>query len=207
MTMETVRTLPPGYQLASRFSMQDNRLLLIMNIAGFFLLVLFGWLFTAAALWLRPADAETFLQIRWEGFSAIGSIALVLVIIFATIVVHEAVHGLGFILLAKAKPIFAFRGVYAYAAAPGWYIPRDRYLTIGLAPFILISLMGVVLMAFVPPVWIAPLVLVCVINASGAVGDLWVAVLLLRQPFNALAHDGGDEISIYARSTGGPFFE
>ncbi len=195
--MNAVQTLPENYRRSAGFSMKDRSMLLKMNIAGFFLLVLFGWLFTAAAVYLRPDEATTFLLLKWEGVSGILTIAIVLALMFVTIVVHEAIHGLGFILLAKARPIFAFRGVYAFAAAPDWFIPRDPFLVIGLAPLVVISLVGVALMAIAPAAWIAPLVLVCVVNASGAVGDLWVAVLLLRHPPEALSNDTGDEITIY----------
>ena len=195
--MNAVQTLPKNYRRSAGLSMKDRSMLLKMNIAGFFLLVLFGWLFTAAAVYLRPDEATTFLLLKWEGVSGILTIAIVLALMFVTIVVHEAIHGLGFILLAKARPIFAFRGVYAFAAAPDWFIPRDPFLVIGLAPLVVISLVGVALMAIAPAAWIAPLVLVCVVNASGAVGDLWVAVLLLRHPPEALSNDTGDEITIY----------
>ena len=196
--MNALQTLPENYRLSAGLNMKNLGLQLKMNIAGFFLLVLFGWLFTAAAVYLRPDDAATFLLLKWEGVSGILTIVIVLALMFVTIVAHEGIHGLGFILLAKARPIFAFRGVYAYAAAPEWFIPRNPYLAIGLAPFVGISLVGVALMAIVPAAWIAPLVLVCVVNASSAIGDLWVAVLLLRQPQEALSNDTGDEIKIYA---------
>ena len=196
--MNALQTLPENYRLSAGLNMKNLSLQLKMNIAGFFLLVLFGWLFTAAAVYLRPDDATTFLLLKWEGASGILTIVIVLALMFVTIVVHEGIHGLGFILLAKVRPIFAFRGVYAYAAAPDWFIPRDPYLVIGLAPFVGISLVGVALMAIVPAAWIAPLVLVCVVNATGAIGDLWVAALLLRQPPEALSNDTGDEINIYA---------
>lgn len=196
--MNALQTLPENYRLSAGLNMKNLGLQLKMNIAGFFVLVLFGWLFTAAAVYLRPDDATTFLLLKWEGASGILTIVIVLALMFVTIVVHEGIHGLGFILLAKVRPIFAFRGVYAYAAAPDWFIPRDPYLVIGLAPFVGISLVGVALMAIVPAAWIAPLVLVCVVNATGAIGDLWVAALLLRQPPEALSNDTGDEIKIYA---------
>lgn len=201
--MSALQTLPENYRLSAGLNMKNLGLQLKMNIAGFFLLVLFGWLFTAAAVYLRPDDATTFLLLKWEGVSGILTIVIVLALMFVTIVVHEGIHGLGFILLAKVRPIFAFRGVYAYAAAPDWFIPRDPYLVIGLAPFVGISLVGVALMAIVPAAWIAPLVLVCVVNATGAIGDLWVAVLLLRQPPEALSNDTGDEIKIYAPASPG----
>lgn len=183
--------------MAGKFSIRDQGLMLKMNVLGFLLLILFGWLFTAAALRLRPTEADTFLTLRWSGFEGVWTIVFVLALMFVTIVVHEAIHGLGFYLLASARPVFAFRGIYAYAAAPGWYIPRNRFLLIGMAPLVVISLLGVILMMWVPATWIAPLVLICVVNASGAVGDIWVTFMLLRQPPESYAHDMGETIEIH----------
>ena len=195
--MDATRTLPENYHLSAGFNLKDRKMLLIMNAAGLVLLVLFGWLFTKLAIWLRPADATAFMTLKWEGIGIFLTIVIVLAILFVTITIHEAIHGLGFYALANAKPVFAFRGAYAYAAAPNWYIPRNKYLVTALAPFVLISVIGVGLMTIAPATWIAPLVLACVINASGAVGDLWVALLLLRQPPEALSNDAGDEIKIF----------
>ena len=195
--MNATRTLPENYALSAGFNLKDRRMLLIMNIGGLVLLIFFGWLFTKLAILLRPADAAAFLILRWEGIGAFLTIVIVLAILIVTITLHEAIHGLGFYVLANARPIFAFRGAYAYAAAPDWYIPRNKYLVTALAPFVVISLIGIGLIPVVPATWIAPLVLACVINASGAVGDLWVALLLLRQPPDALSNDRGDEIKIF----------
>jgi len=198
VTIQVRRSLPENYRMAGKFSIRDQGLMLKLNVLGFLLLVLFGWLYTAAAVWMRPTEADTFLTLRWTGFEGVWTIVFVLALMFVTIVVHEAIHGLGFYLLASARPVFAFRGVYAYAAAPGWYIPRNRFLLIGMAPLIVISLLGLILMLVVPASWIAPLVLICVVNASGAVGDIWVTLILLRQPPGSYAHDMGETIEIYA---------
>jgi len=205
--MGSTQTLPDNYQLASSFSMKDRRLLLWANLIGLVLLVFFGWLFISIALTLRAKDAAAFLSLQFEGLGALLTIAVVLAVIFVTITLHEAIHGLGFLWLAHARPIFAFRGAYAYAAAPGWYIPRNPYLVIGLAPLVVISLLGIGLIAFAPTPWLAPVLLACVVNASGAVGDLWVAVLLLRKPSTALASDLGDEIKIYVPTESLPVSE
>jgi hypothetical protein len=195
--MAAVKDLPENYRLAAGFSAKNTRSLLVMNLIGVGLLILSGWFYIVLAVRLRPAEAASFFTFNYEGVGALVTIGAALAILFVTITLHEAVHGLGFILLARVRPVFAFRGAYAYAAAPEWYIPRNPYLVIGLAPFVLLSLAGAGLIAVVPASWVAPLVLACVTNASGAVGDLWVAVLLLRQPVSALARDQGDEIGIY----------
>lgn len=192
------RSLPENYVLRVRFSARDQRTMLAINAAGFVLLFLFGWLFIVAALWLRPEDTTAVLSSNWGGWKPLAAIIGVLLLSGITIYLHEAIHGLGFWLATRTRPVFGMRSVYAYAAAPEWYIPRDPYLLIGLAPLLSISIIGIFLIAFVPGMLIGPILVVLVMNASGAVGDLWVAVLLLRQPADALACDSGEEVKIYA---------
>lgn len=198
--MQAVRTLPENYQLHAHLDVKDQRTMLLMNIFGLVLLILFGGLFFGAAAWLRPLDmgnAFTFSYSGWELLLAAGKYLL---IILVTMVIHEAIHGLGFVWLANIHPVFAFKGAYAYAAAPGWYLPRNPYLMIGLAPVVMITLLALIGLAFVPAQWITALLFAAIFNATGAVGDLWVAWLLLRSPQSSLSTDSGDEISIYSPS-------
>lgn len=195
--MHTTQTLPANYRLAAEVSMKNSGLLVKLNIAGFFLLIFFGWLFSAAVFWLRPGEAASALVLNFSGVEGIGRLLFVLLIIFAVIVLHEGVHGLGFIYFAGTRPTFGFRWVYAFAAAPNAYIPRDRYLPIALGPLVVISVLGAASMAVVPPQWLMPLVLACVVNASGSVADLWVTWLLLRLPKETLALDLGEKIELY----------
>ncbi len=195
--MDTMQTLPANYRLASAISMKDQRLLIKLNIAGFFLLILFGWLFSAAAFWLRPNEAAASLTFEFSGAGGLLTVLVVLIITFVTIVLHEGIHGLAFMIFAKVRPTFGFRWVYAFAAAPGYFIPRNRYLPVALAPLVVISLLGVALMAVVPAQWLTAILLACVVNASGSVADLWVVWLLLRLPPKALASDLGEAIELY----------
>lgn len=195
--MDTTQTLPPNYRLAAAISMKDNRLLFKLNVAGFFLLIVFGWLFSAAAFWLRPDVAAASLILDLGDAGGLRTILVVLLITFVTIVLHEGIHGLAFIVFGKVRPTFGFRWIYAFAAAPGNFIPRDRYLPVALAPLVVLSLVGVALMAVVPAQWLTAILLACVVNASGSVADLWVAWLLLRLPAEALASDLGEKIELY----------
>lgn len=195
--METLQTLPANYHPHAEFTMKDNRRLVIMNIAGLFLVVIFGWLFSAAAFWLRPAEAASALVFNLTGAGGLWGVAVVLIITIATITLHEAVHGLTFIFISRARPVFGFRWVYAFAAAPGYYIPRNRYLPVALAPLVVISVLGVALMTVVPANWLIGIILMCVVNASGSIGDLWVSWMLLRLPDGVLAHDQGETITFY----------
>ncbi len=196
--MQSTRILPDNYRQIHHLSIANTRVMLAMNIVGLVLLVAFGWLFLLITAWLRPQDIGQFSSITWSGWSPLIFILEMVVIVLVVLVVHEAIHGLGFLLLARVRPVFAFRGTYAYAAAPGWYIPRPRYFPIALAPLVVISLVCIWLIAIVPAQMLAGVILAAVMNASGAVGDIWAAVLLLRSPAECLSIDAGDEIDIYA---------
>jgi hypothetical protein len=62
---------------------------------------------------------------------------------------------------------------------------------------VLISLAGVVLFAFASPAWLLPTWFVLIMNAGGAVGDLFVAGWLICQPPGCFAQDRGDAVTLY----------
>ncbi len=59
-------------------------------------------------------------------------LAYLLGVLIVTLVLHELVHGLCFWSFTRDRPRFGWKLIYAYAAAPGWYLPRGRYLTVAL---------------------------------------------------------------------------
>jgi hypothetical protein len=120
---------------------------------------------------------------------------------FLVLVLHEIVHGFFFWIFTKTRPLFAFKGAYAYAAAPDWYFPRSKYLVIGLAPLVVISLAGILMMPVFPLQWMWLLLVALVMNASGAVGDLAVCAWLLLKRNTLLIRDFGDVIHIYSKTS------
>ncbi len=91
--------------------------------------------------------------------------------------------------------------MYAFAALPrDCYLPRNPYVVVALAPLVLLSLLGLLLLPMLPPAAIPTLWLVLTANAVGAVGDLVVAGWLLTFPRTVLAQDAGDRMSLYALS-------
>ncbi len=197
---KSVHTLPAGYVERGRFTLKSRSTLLMLNLFGLGLVLASAWFFIAIASFLRPeAEGEVFV-FRVEGLSTLITFASLLLTLVFTLILHEAVHGLGFRLLAGVKPQFAFRGTYAYAAAPGWFIPTEIYFWIGIAPLVVLSLLAIGLIAIVPLSALTYVILAAVMNFSGAVGDLWVAVQLLRAPRGSLALDQGDDITLYAPS-------
>lgn len=205
--MKPLRQLPENYIEIGSLNLEKNtRALLILNLIGAGLLVLSGWLFIRAAFWLRPDEAGQ--VIRMSDYFSIGLsqalrwIALLLAITAGMLLLHEAIHGLFFWLFTKMRPVFGIGPGYAYAAAPGWFLPGRQYLVVGLAPLVVISVMSFLLLAVAPPGWFLPVILFASFNASGAVGDIAVAIWLLRQSRECLANDRGDAVTLYKPVTG-----
>ncbi|MEN6480923.1 MAG: DUF3267 domain-containing protein [Anaerolineaceae bacterium] len=200
--MNATRTLPEDYRPVATFDLKtDRRLLLILNGASLAVAYLFYRLSLAILPWLRP-EVTFSVDLNDAGIDKIMlAILVLLVIVTVTILLHESIHGLFFWIFTRSKPEFAFKGAYAYAKVPGWYLRRNAYLTTGLAPLVLITLLGFILLKFVIPEWLPGVLVAIVFNAAGAVGDIAVAIWLLTQPKECLAADDGDAVTLFVPET------
>lgn len=198
--MRATQVLPANYHSIGTLDVaHDRRLLIIFNIAGVVLLGVSGWLFFRAIFLVRPSLATTGMgelsvssPVQW-----ITLIAAILALTALHIILHEAVHGIFFWIFTRSRPRFAFRWAYAYAAAPGWYIPRNPFFVTTLAPLVVLSLAGLLVIAVAPLAWVLPAWFIITMNASGAVGDLAVAAWLVRQPPDCLVQDRGDAVTLF----------
>ena len=195
--MNATRTLPPGYQLCLELDLSKNgRLLVWLNLAGLALLVPAGWLLLRLTARLRPEFSLT--GWLWDDpAGALLKIAALLAGFTAVIVIHELIHGLFFWIFTGERALYGFRGAYAFAAAPGWYIPRRPYLVVALSPLVGITLAGALLIPWVSPFWLGVLIISLLVNISGAIGDLAVAGWLLHRGRGALVNDHGDALTAY----------
>lgn len=195
----STQALPEGYQKSHEFNLKkDIKLLLGLNLIGFVLLILCINVLAWYSNLVRPAGSL-------EGFS--GSIegtggilvfsGMLLLVIVLMVLLHEAVHGLFFWIFTHRIPVFAVRLSYAYAAAPGCYLPRGRYIVVGLAPLVILTLAGLALIPFVSSDLLFFLVLFTALNFAGAVGDIWVVGWLLRKSPAVLIQDFGDRIVVF----------
>jgi hypothetical protein len=122
----------------------------------------------------------------------------VIVLQVVMIVLHEAVHGAFFWLFTRERPRFGLHLPFAaYAAAPDWLLLRFQHLVVGLAPFAVITLLGLALLPVAPPLVVSALLLVIVTNAAGSTGDFLMAAWLLMQPADVLVQDTGAAITTY----------
>ena len=199
--MQPTQTLPPNYRPIWTIDLKNNlRAILWLNLLGLGLFILAAWAFTQALYLLRPAEGRAGLaaSLDFQGIGDILQAGLAFLALYALmIVVHEAFHGVFFWVFTRQRPVFALSWAYAYAAAPGWYLPRNPYLVTAVAPLAGISLLALLALAFGPPGWFLPALVVAASNAGGAVGDVWVIVWLLRQPPTCYAQDRGDAVTLF----------
>jgi hypothetical protein len=202
------RTLPEGYDLFRTLDLiKDRKLLLILSVAslGLFLAIWAGVVWLMQRLRLDFAAGFASFEIT---LSAIGGVLLPLLllvgVISAMVILHEAIHGVCFWLFTGGRVKFAFKGAYAYAAAPDWYLEKLPYMVVSLAPLVLITIVGLMALVWAPANWVAPLMLLIAMNASGAVGDMFVFYLLARMPGDMLVQDFGEGMMLFTRSASHP---
>ncbi len=123
-----------------------------------------------------------------------------LLLIVLTIVLHELIHG-AVMSIYGGKPRYGvglshFVLPYAYATSSKVFT-RNQFLQITLAPFVLISVLGVLLMVLLRIPWLA---IALAINAAGAIVDIWVSSIVWRYPRHILAEDTAIGLRIYGKS-------
>lgn len=190
-----VKTLPADYTLYHTLDLSHWKLMLAMNLAGIVLLFVFGWLFLGAAALLHPE----YFMLELQRLARMLSIGAFLLTITAVVVLHELCHALFFWWFTRERPKIGFNLMYAYAAAPGWYFPRNQFWLIGAAPLLLITIGGMLWLAAADFLTLPIVVLALTINAAGSVGDMLVIGWLLTQPADALVQDDGVQIVLYRK--------
>jgi hypothetical protein len=201
--MQVTQTLPINYREAGKFDLRDNRRLMVgLNLVGLVLMLFFGFMFLVLMVRLRPGLAQTMVWLEVRSLTVfVRLLVSILLLSIGFVVLHEAVHGFFFWLYTRSRPLFAFHWTYAYAAAPDWFMPRNRFLVVALAPLLIITAAGLLMMLLVPVDWLLAIWFVLTMNAAGAVGDLYIALRLAVSPESTLIQDRGDAITWYVERT------
>jgi hypothetical protein len=196
--MHATRILPSNYHHQKTLDLSNSRIVLWLNLAAIPLLFLFGWFFGRVFILFRSINP--FPNGFWgvvTTFSIWDLIALIFSIIIM-LVFHELIHGLFFWLFTHERPKFALKSGYAFAAAPEWYLPKFQYIIVGLSPFVLISIICIVLVTFMPSQTVPYLLVIATFNAAGALGDMIVVAWVFWQSNTILMRDQGDIFSSFA---------
>jgi len=182
--------------------LKNKRVFWILQIAGTLLFFAFGGFFVWYTVQVRSALFQS--GILADLAAAMGNASLILFLLemigctAVVLLAHELVHGAFFWIYSRSRPVFGLRLGYAYAAAPGWFFPSRQYLVIALAPLVFISILGMLLVAVLPAGALPLLLFGLVVNASGAVGDIWIAYKVVRERRPIVIEDLGDGMNFYA---------
>jgi hypothetical protein len=162
-----------------------------MNILGIFPLVISGLIFSWLAFNLGKLPLGEFRL-------GLGEMGLVLAGVILTLGLHELTHGLAMQMFgAKPKYGMMWQGML-YATSPGYAYPRNNYVVIALAPFIFLSILVVLGMWLLQgTLWVALLGICGIVNATGAIGDMWITSIVLRYAPTALVMDERDGIRVF----------
>jgi len=196
--MPATKILPTNYHHLKTLDLSKARVVLWLNLAAIPLLFIFGWLFSRLVVLLRTINP--FPKDFWgvlSAFSGWNILALIFSIIFM-VVFHELVHGIFFWLFTRERPRFALKAGYAFAAAPDWYLPGSQYIIVGISPFVVISILSIIIATFVASSIVPFILLIATLNAAGALGDMFVVAWVSKQPGTILVRDEGDTFSSFA---------
>lgn len=190
--IRTSGSLPDDYREVLYWGLAEKPGRVIsLQIVGSLFFVIAGLAFFALAFSLGKLPAS---------FS-FGLSELILLIAGAvlTVVLHELTHG--WVMRSfGARPSYGilWNKLMFYATSPGYAYPRNAYMCIALAPLVLISALAVLGIALLQgTLWPALLALCGSINAGGAIGDIWVTIILLRYPAAARVMDERDGVRVF----------
>jgi hypothetical protein len=185
--------LPPEYHFNSRlFDDLSGRppwmWLLVGNLSA---LVPLGA--AVLLLWL-PYQVYAAVGAPWAAFAAppwgtVGDVLWAVGLCALLMIAHEVLHTVVLRVFGyQARMGWAFGYLYATLGA-GQYLRRNDYLAMTLAPLTVLSLVGGVLVPFLPAALGHGLVYALLLNAAASIGDLWVAWRVVSHPHAALFAD------------------
>jgi hypothetical protein len=207
-SVQATTTLPANYRRQATVDLSKSGMAVAgAIISGIVLLIAVGWLFVQFTDLVRPTALGTseFRDILTLSNDGGGSFTipsqLVIDCVVALVLVpltHELVHGLFCWWFAGQRPTVGIKGLGVYvAAAAEVHLPRNQYLVVGIAPLLLLTLAGLLLVTIVPVVVVPILVLFVAFNAAGAAGDLLMVARLLSYSPDTLMQDDGSGVIVY----------
>jgi len=190
-----VTMLPPNYREVHYMSVNEHGVLLWLNVLSLIPLVISGLLvFGALLVYHEEMGAPLVISVLPDDIPSLAGVALML----AVLPLHEWIHGL-VIQRCGHKPRYGVKLFVLFATSDGALFRRDEFIRVAMAPLAVISTAGALIMLFLPlgiARWIA---LAVIVNAAGAIGDLWMTMVALRYDRSSLIRDEEDSMRIFAR--------
>ncbi|MEM7332879.1 MAG: DUF3267 domain-containing protein [Chloroflexota bacterium] len=182
--------LPENATYYHRFIMANWKFNLVVNVGSIFLLIIAGWVFLGLAIATKP-------QYAIQVFVYLIDLPLFLMTLVGVMFVHELCHFLGYWAFSKKLPKIGYKLMYAHADGGALYFPKNQFVMISLAPFVIITTVGLIWLTQAHILTIPILILGLAINTAGSLGDLILSMWLLSHPVPSYVFDEGGSIAIY----------
>lgn len=193
-----ITTLPEDYGEVYHLSILDSATLWQMQLLSIALFIPFMLLMD---FW---ADAVQTIRGPYQVTQQLPDVVFWIGII-GVFILHELIHGIAIRWVGHTPRYGAkWAGPVPYvlfATADGAYFRPGEFIVIALAPVVMITLVGMVLMILLPDYMTWFIAVAVVLNGGGAIGDLWMTVVTLRHPPTSLIRDEEDSITIFAPQT------
>ena len=192
-TPNCTRELPEGYREILSIDLQkDQKTALLVNGLTLIPTVIL------AVIGLAAAPIRSLFDMS-RGFGPYFlRFGILLAGLFLYIVLHELTHAAVMKAYGAKKLRFGYTGLYAYAGSEEDFFAKRSYRQIALAPLVVWTVVFCVLAFLVPQDWFWVIWFWQIMNVSGAAGDVYVTVKLLRQPQDILVKDTGVSMTVYS---------
>lgn len=180
---------------------RNNKRLLILSYAFRLASIpFFGSLFLFIVRYFADNNyvtLRTVMEIKIHTLPPVASILLLILDVILVLYIHESIHAAVFFFTHKQKPQIGIRGLIIFAAAPHKVLTKGEMIANGIAPFTVISLLGIVIMSLLPHNFISWIFIPAVVNAAASGGDFMTIVWVLKQPKGSKFIDIGDATTAY----------
>ena len=145
--MKAVSSLPDGYKEIFKVNLQkDKKIAMAINI----------WAVAVAVLLAVPGHLYVPVTTLFNMDDGLGAYTLrfvcMLVSIIAYLILHELIHGITMKFFGTQKVNYGFTGLYAFAGSDDYY-RKKSYITIALAPIVVLGAVIAIINALVPKEW------------------------------------------------------
>lgn len=191
--MKYYKELPNGYKEVYSIDAGNTKTGLILNLIGLpIMIVMFIILMVIKSLVCGKINFDLS-----DGETSLVLFILCIVMILY-IIIYELTHGLFYKSFTKEKLKFGLKLTCAYCGVPTIYMKKIPMIITALAPFVIYSLIGVVLMIVVPynVIFLAIDILFSA-HVAGCVGDIYISFLLIKYPKETLVNDTGAKQTFY----------
>lgn len=131
-------------------------------------------------------------------FKPLCTVLIILGLIIAYMILHEIVHGFFFRKFSGQKAKYGFTGLYAFAKSDAFYNKKE-FLIIALSPIVILGSFCLILNIVLGATYFWYVFAIQIVNISGAAGDLYVALVLIKMPDEILISDEGVSMTIYGK--------